>query len=141
MPETNITMTPYMEREVEYAPTMHTQVMMGIMYLMGTLRILMRNGITSTATARVNTLAIYREEIRLQQNSGLVSNSRGPGFRPHIMRPPSSTAPVPEPGMPRASSGAKAPAAAELLPASEAAMPSMAPVPMGSSLLNFFCMA
>ena len=120
---------------------MHTQVMMGIIYLTGTLRILMRKGITRMATSSVKTLAMYMEEMRPQQNSGLESNSRGPGFRPHIIRPPSNTAPVPEPGMPRASRGAKAPAAAALLAASEAAMPSIAPVPIGSSLLNFFCMA
>src|SRR5699024_5068335 len=109
---------------------MQTQVMIGIMNLIGTLRILIRKGMTATATAKVKMLAMYREEIRLQQKSGLVSKSSGPGFRPHIIRPPSRTAPVPEPGIPRASSGANAPAAAELLPDSDAAIPSIAPVPM-----------
>ena len=42
---------------------------------------------------------------------------------PHIIRPPKSTAPVPLPGMPRARSGANAPAAAVLFAASLAAMP------------------
>ena len=114
-------------------------MMIGIMYLTGTDRICSRTGMMATATASAKMLDRNRDEIRPQVNSGSSVNSSGPGFRPHIIRPPRRTAPVPDPGMPSASSGAKAPAAAALLAASEAAMPSMAPVPSGSSLLNFFC--
>ena len=85
--------------------------------------------------------ARYRDAIRPQQKSGSFSNRSGPGASPHIISPPSRTAPVPDPGIPSARSGANAPAAAALFAASEAAIPSIAPVPRGSSLLNFFCTA
>ena len=115
--------------------------MIGIMYFTGTARIFTRCGMMDMAIISATMLATNREAMRPQANCGLLVNSSGPGFRPHIIRPPSSTAPVPEPGMPSASSGAKEPAAAALLADSQAATPSMAPVPRGSLLLKPFCMA
>ena len=90
------------------------------------------------ATSKVKIFARYKDAINPQQNSGSFSKRSGPGASPHIIRPPRRTAPVPDPGIPSARSGANAPAAAALLAASAAAIPSIAPVPRGSSLLNFF---
>ena len=99
---------------------------------------MIRKGITPMDTISVKMLDRNREAIRPHVNSGSLVNKSGPGFSPHIISPPRSTAPVPLPGIPSASSGANAPAAAALFAASLAAIPSMAPVPSSSSLLNFF---
>ena len=77
----------------------------------------------------------YIEAIRPQTNSGFDSNNRGPGRRPHIIRPPRRTALVEEPGMPNESRGPKEPTAAALLAASDTATPVISPVP---SLAPFF---
>ncbi|MPM16735.1 hypothetical protein SDC9_63116 [bioreactor metagenome] len=90
------------------------------------------------AMIKVNKFAKKRLAMRPQAKSGLVEKSSGPGLRPHIISPPSKTAPVPEPGIPRASSGANDPAAAALFAASQLAIPSIAPLPRGSSLLKAF---
>ena len=84
---------------------------------------------------------IKSDAMRPHAKSGSFVKRSGPGLRPHIMRPPRRTAPVPDPGIPRARSGAKLPAAAALFADSDAAIPSIAPVPRGSSLLNAFCIA
>ena len=75
------------------------------------------------------------DAIRPHAKSGLVEKSIGPGLSPHIMRPPRRTAVVPLPGIPRARSGPNAPAAAPLLADSDAARPSIAPSPSGTSVL------
>src|SRR3989339_2268164 len=99
----NMISTPYIELLVLYEPTIHTTVMMGIISLVGTDRILIRNGITPQAIIKVMRLARNNEAMRPQAKSGELVNNRGPGLRPHIIRPPSNTAPVPDPGIPRAS--------------------------------------
>ena len=73
---------------------------------------------TATAIASVSMFDINNDAIRPHVNSGSLVNKSGPGFNPHIIKPPSNTAPVPEPGIPRANNGAKEPAAAALLAAS-----------------------
>ena len=83
-------------------------------------------------------LDIYNDEIKPQAKSGESTNNLGPGCKPHIIKPPRSTAVVPLPGIPSAKSGPKAPAAAPLFAASDAAIPSIAPVPRGSLFLDFF---
>ena len=61
--------------------------------------------------------------------SAFSSNSRGPGTRPWIRRPPSSTAAELEPGMPKLSSGISAVLATTLFAVSGAATPSSEPLP------------
>ncbi len=65
-------------------------------------------------------------------NSGSRSNRSGPGCRPWIRKPPSSTAVEFEPGMPKVSVGTSAVQATVLLAASGAAMPSGEPLPNSS---------
>lgn len=80
------------------------------------------------------------DAIQPHAKSEFVVKSNGPGCNPHIINPPSRTDPVLEPGIPRASNGAKQAAHAALLADSQEAIPSMAPSPNGSSdLNNFFC--
>ena len=113
----------------------------GMMTFTGTVRILIRNGMTPIEIISVRMFARNRDAISPQAKSGLFVKRSGPGLRPHIIRPPRRTAPVPDPGIPRARSGANAPAAAALFAASQEAIPSIAPVPNGSSLLNALFMA
>ena len=83
------------------------------------------------------TLPRYMLAIRPQANSGFCSISSGPGCRPHIRKPPSSTAVAPEPGMPEREQrhhGARAGAA--LLAASGPTSPGIAPLPNFSGVLE-----
>ena len=77
--------------------------------------------IIPSAIIRVSRLAKNSDAISPHANSGSLVNKSGPGFKPHIISPPRRTAPVPEPGIPRARRGAKEPAAAALFAASQAA--------------------
>ena len=133
-----MTSTPYIELLVLYEPTTQTTVIQGTSSRVGTDRILISSGMTPQEQAIATTLARNNEAMSPQAKSGSLVNKSGPGFRPQSMSPPRSTAPVPEPGMPRARSGANEPAAAALLAASQDAIPSTAPVPRGSSLLKDF---
>ena len=115
------------------------KVMDGIMYFVGTRRILMMKGMNATAMISVTMFARKSDAIVAHANSGELVKSRGPGCRPHTISAERSIPVTADPGMPNASKGAKAPAQAELLAASAAAMPSIAPVPRGSLLLKNFC--
>ena len=70
-----------------------------------------------------------------QTKSFCSTKSSGPGCRPQIKRPPSSTAAVGEPGMPRASIGSNALVPAAWAAVSGAITPSISPVP---NLAPFF---
>ena len=67
--------------------------------------------------------------IRPHTKSFCSMNSSGPGCRPQIIRPPSSTAAVADPGMPSASIGSKAAVPAACAAVSGAMTPSSLPVP------------
>src|SRR3546814_15900277 len=68
--------------------------------------------------------------------SGCFSNRSGPGCRPWISRPPSSTAVEFEPGMPKHSVGTSAVQATALLAASRAATTSGQPLPNPSACFD-----
>src|SRR3546814_8873252 len=68
--------------------------------------------------------------------SGCFSNRSGPGCRPWISRPPSSTAVEFEPGMPKLSVGTSAVQATVLLAASGAATASGEPLPNSSGCFD-----
>lgn len=74
-------------------------------------------------------MAINSEAIKPQTTSGLSVNSKGPGVMFKVINNASSTAVVPDPGTPKVSIGTRAPPAAELLPASGAAIPLGSPLP------------
>ena len=71
----------------------------------------------------------YIEAIRPQTKSFCSTNSIGPGCRPQISRPPSSTAAVGEPGMPSVSIGSSAEVPAACAAVSGATTPSISPLP------------
>ena len=71
----------------------------------------------------------YMMAIRPQTNSFFSTNSSGPGCRPQISRPPSSTAAVGEPGMPSVSIGSSALVPAACAAVSGAITPSISPSP------------
>src|SRR4051812_6065758 len=75
-----------------------------------------------------------------QTISGFVSNSLGPGWIPNRSSAASMTDVLALPGSPSDSSGTIAPPTSELLAASGAATPSMAPLPNRSGRRDmFFC--
>ena len=98
----------------------------------------MENGMRKIAAnngTQVNTiisparLPRYMLAINPHTNSFFSTNSSGPGCRPQINRPPSSTAAVGEPGMPNDSMGNNAEVPAACAAVSGAITPSICPVP------------
>ena len=87
--------------------------------------------IFTIGTLRTNNtkFAISNEAIRPHTTSGLSVNSKGPGVIFNVINKARRTAVVPEPGTPSVSIGTNAPPAAELFPASGAAIPFGSPVP------------
>ncbi len=75
------------------------------------------------------TLPVYMLAIRPHTNSGFSTKSMGPGWRPQIRRPPSITAAVGDPGMPRVIMGSMAATPAAWAAVSGATTPSSTPVP------------
>ena len=71
----------------------------------------------------------YMLAIRPQTKSFCSTKSSGPGCRPQISRPPSSTAAVGEPGTPSVSIGSSAEVPAACAAVSGATTPSTMPVP------------
>ena len=95
----------------------------------GTRRIAANTGTMVSTTTRPTMLPRYMLAIRPQTNSFCSTNSSGPGCRPQISRPPSSTAAVGEPGTPSASIGSSAEVPAACAAVSGAITPSISPVP------------
>ena len=99
------------------------------MMLNGMRRIAANSGTVESTTIRPTTLPRYMLAIRPQTKSGCSVNSSGPGCRPQIRSPPSSTAAVGEPGMPRVSIGRSALVPAAWAAVSGATTPSISPLP------------
>src|SRR6185312_9393526 len=78
------------------------------------------------------TLPMYMLATRPQKRFGFSEMKSGPGLNPHSTSAASSTAVVPEPGIPSVSSGTSAPPVSELFAPSGAATPSTAPLPNSS---------
>ena len=103
--------------------------MTGAMMLKGMRRIAESSGTQVSTMIRPTMLPRYILAIRPQTNSLFSTNSIGPGWRPQISRPPSSTAAVGEPGTPSASIGSSAEVPAACAAVSGATTPSISPVP------------
>ena len=103
--------------------------MTGAMIENGMRRIAANNGTVVSTTISPARLPRYMLAIRPQTKSGCSTNSSGPGCRPQISRPPSSTAAVGEPGMPSVSIGSSALVPAAWAAVSGATTPSSSPVP------------
>ena len=99
------------------------------MMLNGTRRIAANSGTQVSTMMRPTTLPRYIEAIRPQTKSFCSTNSSGPGCRPQISRPPSSTAAVGEPGTPSDSIGSSAEVPAACAAVSGATTPSISPLP------------
>ena len=102
----------------------------------GTRRMAANSGTQVSTTIRPAMLPRYMEAIRPHTNSFCSTNSIGPGCRPQISRPPSSTAAVGEPGMPSVSIGSSALVPAACAAVSGATTPSISPLPKLSPLLE-----
>ena len=87
------------------------------------------SGTQVSTTMSPTTLPRYIEAMRPQTNSFCSTNSSGPGCRPQIKRPPSSTAAVGEPGTPSDSIGSSAAVPAACAAVSGATTPSISPRP------------
>ena len=108
----------------------------GAMIENGMRRIAAHHGTVVSTTIRPTMLPMYMLAIRPQTKSFCSMNSIGPGCRPQISRPPSSTAAVGEPGMPRVSIGSSAEVPAAWAAVSGAITPSMRPLPKLSGSLD-----
>src|SRR5262249_46883222 len=84
----------------EYAPIAHTATMSGVRMAKGTRRMAAKSGTKARTMATPMTLPVYMLAMRPHTKSGFSLKSMGPGWSPQMMRPPSMTAAVGEPGMP-----------------------------------------
>ncbi|MNP68033.1 hypothetical protein D3C76_1639360 [compost metagenome] len=106
--------------------------MMGAMIEKGMRRIEANSGTVASTTIRLTTLPRYMLAISPQTKSCCSTNSVGPGCSPQIIRPPSITAAVAEPGMPSVNIGSKALVPALWSAVSGAITPSTSPLPKRS---------
>ena len=104
-------------------------MMTGAMIENGTRRIAAKSGTQVSTMTRPARLPRYMLAIRPQTKSFCSTNSNGPGCRPQISNPPSSTAAVGDPGMPSASMGSSALVPAACAAVSGATTPSSWPLP------------
>ena len=81
-----------------YAPIAQMTTITGAMIANGMRRIAAHHGTVVSTMIRPAMLPRYMLAISPQTKSGFSTNSSGPGCRPQISRPPSSTAAVGEPG-------------------------------------------
>ena len=102
----------------------------------GIRRIAAQNGTVVSTTSRPTMLPRYIDAIRPQTKSFCSMKSIGPGCRPQISRPPSSTAAVGEPGMPSVSIGSSAEVPAACAAVSGATTPSISPLPNVVAVLD-----
>ena len=75
-------------------------MMSGVRIAKGTRKMAAKNGTKASTISTPMILPVYMLAIRPQTNSGFSVNSNGPGWSPQMIRPPSMTAAVGEPGMP-----------------------------------------
>ncbi|MNN57166.1 hypothetical protein D3C81_1721370 [compost metagenome] len=116
-------------------------MMAGAMMENGMRRMAANSGTVLNTTSRPTILPRYILAIRLQTKSFCSTNSIGPGCKPQIIRPPSKTAAVAEPGMPSASIGSSALVPAACAAVSGASTPSILPLPKDAeSRDSFFAM-
>ena len=109
--------------------------MMGSRISFGTLVSFTKRRISEYPMQAMMILASSRP-IKIAYTSGAFSmNSSGPGCRPCTISAPIMMAVAPSPGMPRVSTGIKAPPLTALFPASGAATPSGSPYPKFSLCL------
>ena len=97
---------------------------------------------TKTFNPADSSISITKEEMIMAMKMPYIStgsslNSNGPGWRPWIIKPPSSIAVAMSPGMPRVSRGTIAPPTEALFAVSVATTPSMIPVPNFSGYLEW----
>ena len=102
----------------------------------GMRRIEAQKGTVVSTTSRPTMLPKYMDAIRPQTKSFCSTKSIGPGCRPQISKPPSSTAAVGEPGIPRVNMGSRAAVPAAWAAVSGATTPSICPLPKLSGSLE-----
>ena len=115
-----------------------TTMIAGAMMEKGMRRMAANSGTVASTTTSPAMLPRYMLAMSPHTNSFCSTKSSGPGCRPQIISPPSSTAAVAEPGMPSASIGSKALVPAACAAVSGASTPSMSPLPnLSGSRANF----
>src|SRR5262245_59665807 len=129
MPNTSIITTSNVLLCTVYAPMAQNTRMTGAITLNGMRRMAANNGTQVNTISKPTMLPIYMLAIRPQTKSFCSVNSSGPGCRPQINNPPSSTAAVGEPGTPSEIIGSNADVPAACAAVSGATTPSIWPVP------------
>jgi putative tricarboxylic transport membrane protein len=119
------------------SPTAQMTMITGATMLNGMRRIAAKSGTQVSTTSSPAMLPRYMLAISPHTKSFCSTKSSGPGCRPQISRPPSSTAAVGEPGMPSVIIGSSALVPAACAAVSGAMTPSISPLP---NLSPFFDM-
>ena len=107
--------------------------MSGVRIAKGIRRIAANSGTKARTISTPMTLPVYMEAIRPHTKSGFSWKSMGPGCSPQMIRPPSMTAAVGEPGMPSVIMGSMAATPAAWAAVSGATTPSSSPLPKCSA--------
>ena len=103
--------------------------MSGVRIANGMRRIAAKKGTNASTISTPMMLPVYMLAMSPQTKSGFSVKSSGPGWRPQMMRPPSMTAAVGEPGMPSVIIGSIAATPAAWAAVSGATTPSSSPLP------------
>ncbi len=114
----------------------HTLTISGVRIPKGTRRIAANSGTKARTMITPMMLPVYMLAMRPHTKSGRSLKSMGPGWSPQMMRPPSMTAAVGEPGMPRVIMGRSAAPPAAWAAVSGATTPSISPLPKRSGCLE-----
>src|SRR5215470_5339520 len=129
IPKMTMYQTSIMLECTAYAPIAQTTTMSGVRIANGIFRIAANNGTPARTISTPMMLPVYMLAMSPQTKSGFSVKSSGPGCRPQMMRPPSMTAAVGEPGMPSVIMGSIAATPAACAAVSGATTPSSSPLP------------
>ncbi len=129
MPKSSISQTSNIAFWMANAPIAQDTTIIGAMAANGTRSTAAKIGTVLSTRISPTTLPRYIEAISPQTKFLCSTNSKGPGFNPHTIRPPSRMAAVPDPGMPSASIGSSAEVPEACAAVSGANTPSNRPLP------------
>jgi hypothetical protein len=108
MPKASISHTSNIAPWTLKAPMAQATMISGATMEKGMRRMAANSGTVESTTSSPAMLPRYMLAMRPHTNCGCSMKRSGPGWSPHTMSPPRSTAAVAEPGMPRASIGRSA---------------------------------
>ena len=135
----NMVITPNIDSVAAKEPAIQIDAITGTRILFGIVMTLDINGMSTVPQKSEMMFARNSDAMQAHAKSGLVVKRSGPGCNPPHQKTAQKNRARSRTGDTQRQRGANAPAAAELLAASQAEMPSIAPSPYGiGTFLKFF---